>query len=187
MINRSFKSSGNSTENQTDMDSPASAENSPRGSPMGSSPGSTSSKHSGHSTLEQSNTTSVVNVDVVNVNIVNVEVIDVYHNENPTGTEPPTKKFKKDNNKSETVGQSADDQQDDLTGNTVNDDELELFTFENDPIDIEHLRLRFIELGITDDIKLPADEDFLTTENIFKSQDLAFPVNMKTISDNFPF
>ena len=170
------------------MDSSNNEENSPRSSPMGSSLGSTSSKNSGH-TLEQSNTTSVdvVNVNIRNVDIVNVEVIDVYHNENPSGKEPPTKKFKKDNNKSETVGQSADDQQDDLTGNTVNDDELELFTFENDPIDIEHLRLRFIELGITDDIKLPADEDFLTTENIFKSQDLAFPVNMKTISDNFPF
>ena len=169
------------------MDSPASAENSPGGSPMGSSPGSTSSKHSGH-TLEQSNTTPVdaVNVNIRNIDIVNFEVIDVYHDENPTGAEPPSKKLKTDNDESQTVAQSADNELEDLTGNTVNDEELELFIFENDPIDIEHLRLRLLELGITEDIKLPADEDFLTTENIFKSQDLAFPISMKTISDNFP-
>ena len=53
--------------------------------------------------------------------------------------------------------------------------------FVNDPIDIEYLRLKLIELEINIQ-KLPTEEDFLTTENMFNSQDVNFPVHMKSIS-----
>ena len=45
----------------------------------------------------------------------------------------------------------------------------------------EYLRLKLIELEINIQ-KLPTEEDFLTTENMFNSQDVNFPVHMKSIS-----
>ena len=70
----------------TDMNSPITEENSPRSSSIGSSPGgsSTSSKHSSH-TLEQSNT---ISYDLVAQNL---------------RSEPPRKRLKTDENKSETA------------------------------------------------------------------------------------
>ena len=131
---------------------------------MGSSPNgsSTSSKHSRH-TLEQSNT---ISYDLVAQNL---------------RTEPPRKRLK--TNESETAHISPDIQLDELTGNTVDEEELNFLIpiFENDPIDLEDLRLKLNGLGINSS-KLPAEEDFLTTENMFNSQDVNFPVHMKSIS-----
>ena len=145
----------------TDMNSPITEENSPRSS--GSSPGSssTSSKHSSH-TLEQSNT---ISYDLVAQNLLR--------------TEPPNKRLKTNGDESETAHISTDE----LTGNTVDEDELNFLNpiFENDPIDIEYLRLKLIELEINIQ-KLPTEEDFLTTENMFNSQDVTFPVHMQSIS-----
>ena len=150
----------------TDMNSPITEENSPRSSSIGSSPGgsSTSSKHSSH-TLEQSNT---ISYDLVAQNL---------------RSEPPRKRLKTDENKSETAHISTDIQLDELTGNTVGEEELNLLIpiFENEPIDIEDVRLKLNELGINLPT-LPAEEDFLTTENMFNSQDVNFPVKMKSIS-----
>ena len=148
------------------MNSPITEENSPRSSPIGSSPGgsSTSSKHSSH-TLEQSNT---ISYDLVAQNL---------------RSEPPRKRLKTDENESETAHISTDIQLDELTGNTVGEEELNLLIpiFENEPIDIEDVRLKLNELGINLPT-LPAEEDFLTTENMFNSQDVNFPVKMKSIS-----
>ena len=149
------------------MDSPITEENSPRTSSMGSSPSSssTSSKHSSH-TLEQSNT---ISYDLVA--------------QNSLRTEPPRKRLKTNEDESETAHTSTDIQLDDLTGNTVNEEELNFLIqlFENDPIDIEDLRLKLNGLGIHSPT-LPAEENFLTTENMFNSQDVHFPVKMKAIS-----
>ena len=148
------------------MDSPSTEENSPRTSSTGSSPSgsSTSSKHSSH-TLEQSNTISYLVA------------------QNFLRAEPPRKRLKTNEDESETAHTSTDIQLDDLTGNTVDEEELNFLipTFENDPIDIEDLRLKLIELEINIQ-KLPTEEDFLTTENMFNSQDVNFPVKMKSIS-----
>ena len=153
-----------STDNSSDMHNLVTEENSPRSSSMGSSPNgsSTSSKHSRH-TLEQSNT---ISYDLVAQNL---------------RTEPPRKRLK--TNESETAHISPDIQLDELTGNTVDEEELNFLIpiFENDPIDLEDLRLKLNGLGINSS-KLPAEEDFLTTENMFNSQDVNFPVNMKSIS-----
>ena len=152
-----------STDNTSDMDNPVTEENSLRSSSMGSSPGgsSTSSKHSSH-TLEQSNT---ISYDLVAQNLLR--------------TEPPNKRLKTNGDESETAHISTDE----LTGNTVDEDELNFLNpiFENDPIDIEYLRLKLIELEINIQ-KLPTEEDFLTTENMFNSQDVTFPVHMQSIS-----
>jgi len=130
---------------------------------------STSSKHTSH-TLEQCNTKSY---DLGAVN----------SRRNSLRKEPPRKKFKLNKDKSETKNTSTECQQCDFTGNTVNDDELNLLTqlFENDPIDIEDLRLKLIELMINIP-KLPADHDFLTNQNMFISQDVTLPINMKSMS-----
>ena len=148
------------------MENPSTEENSPssvRSSPSGSS---TSSKHSNH-TLEQSNTISY----------------DITIGR-PTGTEPPRKRLKTNEDESERVTQSAASQPEELTSSTVEDKEIESLTatFENDPLDIEGLAIRFLELNITNDIKLPTDQDFLTTENMFRSHHVPFPVNMSSIS-----
>ena len=146
------------------MDSPSTEENSPRNSSIGSSSGgsSTSSKQSSH-TLEQSNTSSY---DLVA--------------ENFTRTEPPNKKLKTDEDESGTRNTLIDYQLDEFTGNTVDEEELNNL-IENFPIDIENLRLRLMELGIHVPT-LPAEESFLTSENMFNSQEHTFPVNMKCIS-----
>ena len=147
-----------SSENSSPTPYSTYSENSPGGR-------STSSKHSNH-TLEQSNTISI----------------------SPSRTEPPRKRLKTNENESETVTQSAENKFDDYTGNTVPEDELRFIipTFENDPIDLEDLRLRLLALGINN-IALPANEAFLTTENMFHSQDVAFPVKMESISERFSF
>ena len=148
------------------MDSPSTEENSPRTSSTGSSPSgsSTSSKHSSH-TLEQSNTISYLVA------------------QNFLRAEPPRKRLKTNEDESETAHTSTDIQLDDLTGNTVDEEELNhlIELFVNDPIDIEYLRLKLIELEINIQ-KLPTGEEFLTTENMFNSQDVNFPVHMKSIS-----
>ena len=131
---------------------------------MGSSPGgsSTSSKHSSH-TLEQSNT---ISYDLVP--------------ENLSRTEPPNKKLKTDENESETENTLIDHQLDEFTGNTVDEEELNNL-IEHFPIDIENLRLRLLELGIHMPT-LPAEESFLTSKNMFNSQEDIFPINMKSVS-----
>ena len=127
-----------------------------------SSSSSTSSKHSSH-TLERSNTISVV---------VSVS---------PTRTEPPYKKLKSNEEQYEIENQLGVNQFDEMTSNTVNDEELNLI-FGNQNVCIEYLRLILIQLKLTNHINLPTDLDFLTTESIFRSQDIIFPVNMKSIS-----
>ena len=149
------------------MDSPGTEENSPRSNSTESSPNgsSTSSKHSSH-TLEQSNTKSYDYVFATS-----------------SKTEPPRKRLKTNENESEIEIMPAENQLDELTGNTVDEKELNLLIplFENDPIYIEDLRLKMIELDVNIQ-KLPTEEDFLTTENLFNSRDVNFPVKMKSIS-----
>ena len=146
------------------MDSPSTEENSPRSSSMGNSPGgsSTSSKHSSH-TLEQSNT---ILYDLVP--------------ENLSRSEPPNKKLKTDEYEPETENTLIDHQLDEFTGNTVDEEELNNL-IEHFPIDIENLRLRLMELG-KHVPTLPAEESFLTSQNMFNSQEVTFPVNMKSVS-----
>ena len=101
-----------STDNSSDMHNLVTEENSPRSSSMGSSPNgsSTSSKHSRH-TLEQSNT---ISYDLVAQNL---------------GTEPTRNRLKTNENESETAHISTDIRLDELTGNTV--DEEEQFVYSN--------------------------------------------------------
>ena len=149
------------------MNSPTTEENSPRNSSIGSSPGasSTSSKHSSH-TLEQINT---ISYDLVAQNFLK--------------TEPPRKRLKTNENESETANTSTDIQLDEFTGNTVDEEELNnlITSFENDPIDIEEIGLKMNGLGINVPT-LPVEGEFLTTQNMFKSQDINLSVKMKSVS-----
>ena len=128
-----------------------------------SSPGasSTSSKQSNH-TLEKINT---ISYDTVGVS--------------PTRTEPPRKRLK--TNEDEFDTQSAASQLDELTGNTVMDEEINLICA-NHFIDTESLRSKLSRLEIIPKRKLPTDHDFITTQNMFLWHGIPFPVNMSSIS-----
>ena len=133
---------------------------------MGSSPGgsSTSSKHSSH-TLEQSNI-----------------ILYGLAAENLLRSEPPQKRLKtEEKDESDTKNILTDNQFEDFIGNTFDEEEHSLLAqlVVNDPI--ENLGLRLMELGINVQT-LPDHQDFLTTQDMFNSQDVPFPVNMKSIS-----